>query len=328
MKFRKILITGGAGYVGAVLVPRLLADDYCVTVYDLMIYGENALPKHPNLTVVKGDIRDQKLLTKAMLSQDAVIHLACISNDPSFELNPALGRSINLDAFQSLVEISREQGVKRFIYASSSSVYGIKKEMDVNEAMTLEPLTDYSRFKAECEKILLDYQSPNFSVVIVRPATVCGYSPRQRLDVIVNILTNLAYNKREISIFGGEQLRPNIHIADMVDSYLLLLDSDDLAVAGQIFNAGFENQKVKDLAEIVKEVIGQDVRMVTLPTEDNRSYHISSKKIYDELGFKATRTIRDAVIDIKNAFDQGKLPNSLNDERYFNIKRMQSLNLN
>ena len=328
MKFRKILITGGAGYVGAVLVPRLLADDYCVTVYDLMIYGENALPKHPNLTVVKGDIRDQKLLTKAMLSQDAVIHLACISNDPSFELNPALGRSINLDAFQPLVEISREQGVKRFIYASSSSVYGIKKEMDVNEAMTLEPLTDYSRFKAECEKILLDYQSPNFSVVIVRPATVCGYSPRQRLDVIVNILTNLAYNKREISIFGGEQLRPNIHIADMVDSYILLLQSDDLEVAGQIFNAGFENQKVKDLAEIVKEVIGQDVRMVTLPTEDNRSYHISSKKIYDELGFKATRTIRDAVIGIKNAFDQGKLPNSLNDERYFNIKRMQSLNLN
>jgi len=328
MKFRKILITGGAGYVGAVLVPRLLADDYCVTVYDLMIYGENALPKHPNLTVVKGDIRDQKLLTKAMLSQDAVIHLACISNDPSFELNPALGRSINLDAFQPLVEISREQGVKRFIYASSSSVYGIKKEMDVNEAMSLEPLTDYSRFKAECEKILLDYQSPNFSVVIVRPATVCGYSPRQRLDVIVNILTNLAYNKREISIFGGEQLRPNIHIADMVDSYILLLQSDDLEVAGQIFNAGFENQKVKDLAEIVKEVIGQDVRMVTLPTEDNRSYHISSKKIYDELGFKATRTIRDAVIDIKNAFDQGKLPNSLNDERYFNIKRMQSFNLN
>jgi len=328
MKFRKILITGGAGYVGAVLVPRLLADDYCVTVYDLMIYGENALPKHPNLTVVKGDIRDQKLLTKAMLSQDAVIHLACISNDPSFELNPALGRSINLDAFQPLVEISREQGVKRFIYASSSSVYGIKKEMDVNEAMTLEPLTDYSRFKAECEKILLDYQSPDFSAVIVRPATVCGYSPRQRLDVIVNILTNLAYNKREISIFGGEQLRPNIHIADMVDSYILLLQSDDLEVAGQIFNAGFENQKVKDLAEIVKEVIGQDVRMVTLPTEDNRSYHISSKKIYDELGFKATRTIRDAVIDIKNAFDQGKLPNSLNDERYFNIKRMQSFNLN
>ena len=199
--------------------------------------------------------------------------------------------------------------------------------MDVNEAMTLEPLTDYSRFKAECEKILLDYQSPSFSTVIVRPATVCGYSPRQRLDVIVNILTNLAYNKREITIFGGEQLRPNIHIADMVESYLLLLESDDLEVAGQIFNAGFENQKVKELAEIVKEVIGQDVRMVTLPVEDNRSYHISSKKIYDELGFKATRTIRDAVIDIKNAFDQGKLPNSLNDEQYFNIKKMQSINL-
>ena len=174
----------------------------------------------------------------------------------------------------------------------------------------------------------MEYDLKNFNTTVLRPATVCGFSPRQRLDVVVNILTNLAFHKREIMIFGGDQLRPNIHIADMVDSYLLLLESDDLEVAGQIFNAGFENQKVKELAQIVKEEIGQDVRMVTLPTEDNRSYHISSKKIYDELGFKATRTIRDAVIDIKNAFDQGKLPNSLNDERYFNIKRMQSLNLN
>ena len=323
----KVLVTGGAGYVGCVLVPKILEAGHEVVVYDLMLFGAGGLPSHPNLEVVQGDLRDTENFAGHLGGVDAVIHLACISNDPSFELNPALGRSINLDAFQPLVEISRNQGVKRFIYASSSSVYGIKKEMDVNEVMTLEPLTDYSRFKAECEKILLDYQSPSFSTVIVRPATVCGYSPRQRLDVIVNILTNLAYNKREMSIFGGEQLRPNIHIADMVDSYLLLLESDDLAVAGQIFNAGFENQKVKDLAAIVKEVIGQDVRMVTLPTEDNRSYHISSKKIYDELGFKATRTIRDAVIDIKLAFEQGKLPNSLNHERYFNIKRMQSLNL-
>ena len=330
-KGKRVFLTGHTGFKGGWLSLWLHSLGALVKGYALnpdsspSLFYEAQVEELIDSQV--GDIRDQNLLSKELPGHDTVIHLACISNDPSFELNPALGRSINLDAFQPLVEISRNQGVKRFIYASSSSVYGIKKEMDVNEVMTLEPLTDYSRFKAECEKILLDYQSPSFSTVIVRPATVCGYSPRQRLDVIVNILTNLAYNKREITIFGGEQLRPNIHIADMVDSYLLLLESDDLEVAGQTFNAGFENQKVKDLAEIVKEVIGQDVRMVTLPTEDNRSYHISSKKIYDELGFKATRTIRDAVIDIKNAFDRGRLPNSLDDEQYFNIKRMQSLNL-
>ena len=212
----KIFITGGAGYVGAVLVPNLLENGYVVTVLDLMIYGENVLPSHPNLNAVKGDIRDQAFLRKLLPGHDAVIHLACISNDPSFELNPDLGKSINLDAFQPLVEISKSCSVKRFIYASSSSVYGIKDEPNVHEEMVLEPLTDYSQFKADCEKILAEYQSDDFTTVTIRPATVCGYSPRQRLDVVVNILTNLAYHKREISVFGGDQLRHNIHIADMV----------------------------------------------------------------------------------------------------------------
>ena len=179
----KIFITGGAGYVGAVLVPHLLEKGYAVTVLDLMIYGENALLKHPNLNAIKGDIRDQVLLKKLIPGQDAVVHLACISNDPSFELNPRLGKSINLDAFRPLVEISENSGIQRFIYASSSSVYGIKEEPNVHEEMALEPLTDYSRFKADCEKILAEYQSNDFTTVTIRPATVCGYSPRQRLDV-------------------------------------------------------------------------------------------------------------------------------------------------
>ena len=323
----KIFITGGAGYVGAVLVPNLLENGYVVTVLDLMIYGENVLPSHPNLNAVKGDIRDQAVLQKLLPGHDAVIHLACISNDPSFELNPDLGKSINLDAFQPLVEISKSCSVKRFIYASSSSVYGIKDEPNVHEEMVLEPLTDYSQFKADCEKILAEYQSDDFTTVTIRPATVCGYSPRQRLDVVVNILTNLAYHKREISVFGGDQLRPNIHIADMVEAYTVLLNADKEKIAGKIFNAGYENQPVSKIAETVKNVVGEDVKLITTPSDDNRSYHISSQKIKDEIGFETTHTIQDAVEDLCAAFDKGLLPNSLEDEMYFNIKRMQNVEL-
>ena len=258
---------------------------------------------------------------------DSVIHLACISNDPSFELNPKLGKSINLDAFRPLVEISKNADVSRFIYASTSSVYGIKEEKDVYEEMALDPLTDYSHFKADCEKILAEYQSEDFTTVTIRPATVCGYSPRQRLDVVVNILTNLAYQKRAISVFGGDQLRPNIHIQDMVEAYMVILEAPKKKIDGKIFNAGYENQTVRELAQTVKNVVGKDVKLITTPTDDNRSYHISSKKIKDELGFEARHTIREAVEDLKNALDKGLLPDSLENEMYFNIKRMQSLNL-
>ena len=327
MQFKKIFVTGGAGYVGAVLVPRLLREGCQVTVLDLMIYGESVLPPNPQLNVVKGDIRDRDLLKKILPGHDAVIHLACISNDPSFELNPRLGKSINLDAFRPLVEVSRDSGVKRFVYASSSSVYGIKEEQDVHEGMVLEPLTDYSRYKADCEQILVNSQTPDFTGVTIRPATVCGYSPRQRLDVVVNILTNLAYHKRKISVYGGEQLRPNIHIADMVESYIVTLNAPSEVVAGQVYNAGYENQPVRELAESVRSVVGEDVQLVTTPTDDNRSYHISSEKIRKDLGFRAQHTICEAVADLVQAFEAGKLPNSLEDEIYFNIRRMQSLEL-
>lgn len=327
MNSRRIFITGGAGYVGAMLVPRLLSLGHSVTVLDLMLYGEDVIDAHPNLQMIKADLRDDRALAKVIPGHDTVIHLACISNDPSFELNPNLGRSINLDAFRPLVEISRSAGVRRFIYASSSSVYGVKDEPNVTEDMELEPLTDYSRFKADCEKILAEYQSPTFTTVTIRPATVCGYSRRQRLDVVVNILSNLAFHNRKISIFGGKQLRPNIHIDDMVDAYVSLLNAPDHLIAGQIFNAGYENQSVEELALLVREVMGEDVELIQTPTDDNRSYHISSARIKETLGFSPKRSIRDAIVDMKRAFEKGLLPDSLTDERYFNIRRMQSVQL-
>jgi nucleoside-diphosphate-sugar epimerase len=323
---KRIFITGGAGYVGSVLTPYLLNKGYEVTVLDLMLYGDT-LSKNKNLNIIKGDIRNIKLLNKIIKSHDVVLHLACISNDPSFELNPALGKEINLDAFEPLVEISKSLGVKRFVYASSSSVYGVKKEKNVDEDMSLEPLTDYSKFKADCEKILLKYNSPNFTTVVLRPATVCGYSPRQRLDLVVNILTNLAYHKREITIFGGEQLRPNIHIKDMVRAYELFLNVDSKKISGKIFNIGFENLTVNQLANQVQKVIGLDVKVKKLPTNDNRSYHISSKKIHNELGFITNFNILNAIEDLKEAFEKNLLSNCLVNENYFNIKKMQSINL-
>tara|TARA_B110000503_G_C7166829_1_gene422312 strand:+ start:274 stop:1251 length:978 start_codon:yes stop_codon:yes gene_type:complete len=323
---KKIFITGGAGYVGSLLVPILLKEGYLVTVYDLMIYGDT-LDKHPNLKIIKADLRNESLLSNSLQGHDAVIHLACISNDPSFELNPNLGKSINLDAFEPLVRMSKESSISMFVYASSSSVYGIKNIKDVTEEEKLEPLTDYSKYKAECEDILQKYQSDDFATVVIRPATVCGYSKRLRLDVVVNLLTNLAYHKREISIFGGEQLRPNIHIDDMCSLYQTLLISPKKLISGEIFNAGGDNLKVIDIANIVQEIIGKDVKLKQIVSDDNRSYHVSSKKIYDKLGFEPKKNIRDAVQDLKIFFEQKKINDSLTNKYYFNIKMMQSINL-
>jgi nucleoside-diphosphate-sugar epimerase len=322
-----ILITGGAGYVGSKLVPKLLELKHSVTVLDLMIYGEDVLDNSERLKKIKGDIRNKSLLEKIIPGHDVVIHLACISNDPSFELNPTLGKSINLDAFEPLVKISRENKVNKFIYASSSSVYGIKTEKNVTEDMKLEPLTDYSKFKGDCEKILNSYKSEDFITTTIRPSTVCGYARRQRLDLVVNILTNHAYHNRKIKVFGGDQLRPNVHIDDMVDSYLAVISAKANKINGEIFNVGFKNQTVKELAEDVKSIIGNDVKIDQTNSDDNRSYHVSSEKIKDILGFDTKHTIKDAVLDLKNAFEKRLLTNTFNDEFFFNIKRMNNINL-
>ena len=324
---QKIFITGGAGYVGSKLVPKLLNLNFKVTVLDLMIYGENVLPNNKNLKCIKGDIRDINLLEKQIPGHDTVIHLACISNDPSFELNPDLGKSINYDAFEPLVKVSVKSKIRKFIYASSSSVYGIKKEKNVTEDMKLEPLTDYSKFKGDCERILNSYRSDEFITTTIRPSTVCGYAKRQRLDLVVNILTNHAYHNRAIKVFGGEQLRPNVHIDDMVDSYIAILNADHKKINGQIFKVGFKNQSVNELASDVKQVIGDDVKIINTKSDDNRSYHVSSEKIKKILGFETKYSVKDAVLDLKNAFEKKLLTNTFNDELFFNIKRMNNINL-
>lgn len=332
---KNALVTGGAGYVGSVLIPKLLKKGYKVKVIDLYIYGEDVLSSvkdDPNLKEIKGDIRDKTLLERELKGVDAVIHLACISNDPSYELNPELGKSINYDAFIHLVDISKKAGVKRFIYASTSSVYGIKGEENVTEELPLEPLTDYSRYKVLCEEVLLEKRAPGFVTLILRPATVCGYSPRLRLDLSVNILTNNAVNNGQIKVFGGEQKRPNIHIEDMTDLYVKTLEYPDKKIDGKIFNIGYDNMKIKDIATLVKKVVAKEMKIgnlkiVTTPTNDHRSYHVSSEKIKRELGFMAQRSVEEAVKDLCVAFRMGKIPNSMTDKRYYNIKTMQALDL-
>ena len=326
----RVLVTGGAGYVGAILVPQLLERGYSVRVLDLYLYGDDVLQSvasHPSLEQINGDIRDRSLLERVMPGCDAVIHLACISNDPSFELNPELGKSINYDAFFDLVAVAKDSGVKRFIYASSSSVYGVKSDDNVTEDLPLEPLTDYSKYKALCEDVLLKVQSPDFTTVVLRPATVCGYSPRLRLDLTVNILTNYAVNARRITVFGGNQKRPNIHIDDMAAVYLRLLEAPSDQIAGKVFNAGYQNHTVTELAETIRSVVGRSTEIVTTPSDDNRSYHISSEKIRRELGFVPTHTIEDAVRGLVDGFEAGRIPNPMTDIRYYNIKTMQALHL-
>ncbi len=326
----KILVTGGAGYVGSNLVPKLLDKGHEVVVLDLFIYGKDALcgsRSNKKLKEIEGDIRNLKTVETALQGCNAVIHLACISNDPSYDLNPILGRSINYSSFRPLVLAAKKADVKRFIFASSSSVYGIKNELEVCEDLSLEPLTDYSKYKVLCEKILQEEHEPGFVTCIVRPSTVCGYAPRQRLDVVVNILTNHAINTGRIKVFGGTQKRPNIHIEDMSELYCFLLEQSDELVDGKIFNAGYENYTLIELAEIVKSVISNDLKIDIEPTNDLRSYHVSSQKLKNELGFEPKNSIEKAVQGLQKAFEDGRLPNSMEDSKYFNIKKMQEIKL-
>ena len=331
MRFPRVAITGGAGYVGSALVPTLLERGYDVTVLDWFLYGEDvfsAVAGHPGLHPVKLDIRDERAVTQALHGMDAVIHLACISNDPSFELDPRLGKAINYDAFLGLMRAMRSQGVRRFIYASSSSVYGIQEIPNVGEETPCRPLTDYSKYKLLCEDALRAEGLGECEWVIVRPATVCGYASRLRLDLTVNLLTIHGLAKKEITVFGGSQLRPNLHIRDMAAVYELLLRAPREAIHGQTFNAGYQNRSVAELAELIRKQIGDAaVTITTKPTDDLRSYHIQSGRIERVLGFRPRWTIEDAVQGICEAYRAGRIPEALTHPRYYNIKMMQTANV-
>ncbi len=330
--FNSVFVTGGAGYCGSRLVPQLLDRGYKVTVYDIMFFGNDFLPKdNPNLRLIKGDIRDTALLEKSMAGHDAVVSLACISNDASFELDEALSTSVNLDAFEPMVMAAKRAGVQRFIYASSSSVYGVSDKPDVTEDHPLVPLTLYNKYKGMCEPLLNKHADDKFTVVTFRPATVCGYAPRQRLDLSVNILTNHAVNASKITVFGGSQLRPNLHVQDYCDAVQTFLTAPKEKIHKEIFNVGYQNISIMDIALMVQRVVSEEfpergkVGIVTTPSDDLRSYHINSDKIKRVLGYAPKFTIEDSVRELCAAFRDGRLPDSMSDDAYFNVKRLKRL---
>ena len=332
MKFNSIFVTGGAGYVGSSLVPDLLEKGYKVSVYDIMFFGDQFLPKdNPNLKIINGDIRDRNNIEIHCKGHDAFVNLACISNDSSFELDQKLSKSINYDAFEPMILAAKRAGIKRLIHASTSSVYGISNEKDVKEDHALVPLTLYNKYKALTEPFLLKHIDNNFEGVIIRPATICGYAPRLRLDLSVNILTNFAVNKSEIKVFGGDQLRPNLHIKDYCETIKLLLETEKEKIQKQVFNVGYQNMSINEIAQLVKKVVEKefpnkkDIKIVKTKTDDNRSYHINSDKIKNLIGFIPKRSVEMAIRDLCEAFKKGLIPNSFESDSYFNVKRLKTI---
>jgi nucleoside-diphosphate-sugar epimerase len=324
---RNVLVTGGAGYKGCVLVPKLLAAGFGVTVLDIMYFGDDGLAGvkgNPRLKIISGDIRSEDDRARALACIDSVISLAAISNDPSADLDPKLTWEVNFDGVTALAREAKRAGVTRFINVSSSSVYGVKDVPNVTEDMALDPLTDYSKTKAEAEVVIKELNGPGFTTVNLRPATVCGWSPRLRLDLTVNILTAHALMNGKIIVFGGVQKRPNVHIDDITEYYVKFLDLPAEKIAGKCFNAGYENHSVMQIAQMVKDVVGKDVAIEVKPTDDIRSYHISSAKIKNELGLAPKRTILDAVKDLVAAFNAGKV-RDWQDMQYYNVKKMKAL---
>jgi nucleoside-diphosphate-sugar epimerase len=315
-----VLVTGGAGYVGSRLIPKLSGEGYNVTVYDTLWFGDGFLNGH---NIIKADIRDIKSFESACRDQDVVIHLACISNDTSCQLDEALSTTINYDAFEPLVIAAKRTGVRRFIFCSSSSVYGVSDAPEVTEDHPLVPLTLYNKYKGLCEPILFRHMDDSFECVVIRPATVCGYAPRMRFDLTVNIMTNHAAKTGKITVFGGMQKRPNLHIEDMCDVYSLLIKAPKEKIQGQIFNVGYANMRVSEIAELVAKEVGDmyqsAIEIVTEPRADNRSYHISSEKIKRVLGYEPKRTVNQAVRDICTKFQEGYMTDSLTNPIYLNI---------
>ena len=306
----KILVTGGCGYKGHVLIPKLLERGCDVIVFDIQWFGNYLIP-HKNLLVIKGDVRDTESIP--LDGVDCIIHLSSIANDPCSELDPKLTWEISALATMQLADKARREGIKRFIYASSGSVYGVKEELQVTEDLELAPISEYNKTKMVGERVLLSYEN-DMVVQIVRPATVCGYSPRMRLDVSVNLLTMQALTNGKITVFGGDQVRPNIHIDDITDLYLHLIDHPEFT---GIYNAGFENISIKDIANLISKKIPAEISIT--PSNDPRSYRINSDKIL-ATGFKPKKTVDDAVKEIIKKYKNNELKD---EERFYNLKWME-----
>jgi len=306
----KIFVTGACGYKGTVLVPKLLAKGHDITAFDIMWFG-NMLKSHPRLGIVKGDVRDTDCMN--LKGIDAIIHLASVANDPCGDLDPKLTWETSALATMQIADLAVRSGIKQFIYASSGSVYGVKDEPKVIEDLSLTPISEYNKAKMVAERVLLSY-AHEMTVQIVRPATVCGYSPRMRLDLSVNMLTMQALTKGKITVFGGNQMRPNIHIDDITDLYVFLLDHPE--VSG-VYNAGFENLSIMEIAQVVSNDIGAAI--VVSPSTDPRSYRVNSDKLL-ATGFKPKKTVKEAIGEIVSKYQLGVLRD---EDRFHNLKWMQ-----
>jgi len=306
----RVFVTGACGYKGTVLVPKLLAAGHDVVAFDTMWFG-NHLQPHPSLTVIQGDVRDIETIN--LDGVDAIIHLSSIANDPCGDLNPQLTWEVSALATMQLADKAKRKGVKQFIYASSGSVYGVKEEDQVTEDLELKPISEYNKTKMVAERVLLSYQD-DMAVQIVRPATVCGLSPRMRLDVAVNMFTMQSLSKGKITVFGGNQARPNIHMDDITDVYLHFLAHPQFT---GIYNAGFENITILEIANLVTQYI--PVEIIVTESNDPRSYRVNSDKLL-ATGFKPKKTVNDAVREIIVEYKAGELKD---EDRCYNLKWMQ-----
>jgi nucleoside-diphosphate-sugar epimerase len=325
---KRILITGGAGYIGSILTSKLLKLGLEVIVLDTFFYtdiGLSTLRDHSLLRVVKGDIRDLSALKTSLRGVNCIIHLAALANDPSAELDPKLTRQINLDSYPALLDEAVAAGVERFINLSSIAVYGINYNDDVTEDDPVNPLTEYARCKALSEAIVKEYNTRKLTTVSLRCGTVCGWSPRMRFDLCTNMLSAYAISNKKLAVWGGDQKRPHIHLADVTDFIIKLVSVSGEKIAGRLFNAAGYNTTVQEIAEIIKDVMNGELELTTAPARnDERSYHVNSDRIVDELGFKMTKTIRDAVVEIVSAYENGLWIEPAA-PLYHNVKRMSSM---
>ncbi|MGD9973853.1 MAG: NAD-dependent epimerase/dehydratase family protein [Desulfatirhabdiaceae bacterium] len=311
-----ILITGGCGYIGSILTPRMLDDGHTVTVIDIQWFG-NHLQPHPNLTIIQDDIRNIDALP--MAGVDAIVHLANIANDPGVELNPVLSWEVNVLAAQQIADRAARSGVRQIVYGSSGSVYGVKDDPQVTEDLTLVPITAYNKTKMVAERVLLSYKD-QMRIHNIRPATVCGWSPRMRLDLSVNMLTMQALKNGRITVFGGQQTRPNIHIQDMVRVYQHFLTHPELPCG--CYNAGFENISILDIANRVQAKVPADI--VITESNDPRSYRQNSDKLL-ATGFIPMFTVDDAMNEIIETYRTGQLIDS---DQCHTVKWMKHMGLN